>query len=315
MTLQRAWGAGARALAGVLVVLGCALAGSSAHAQASADSKEYRAAIDVAVREYSAGNWEEALLRFRNAHAIYPNARTLRGMGLTAYELRDYVRAIGWLQDAINSTDNALTAEQRVETEKAVVAARDYAVRLTLSIEPSNAAIAVDGAPAVRDEAGLILMNPGEHELLAEAQGYEALRRTLRVDAGDRPTLALRLQARGAEASLAAPPAALEESGDDSVLPWVAIGAGVAVTATGAVFLGMALADKAEVEDAPDGTRWSAIEDAEGRVGTFSALGFVLLGVGIAGTTAGIVWQLSEDSEQPVQASVGLDHVALKGAF
>jgi tetratricopeptide (TPR) repeat protein len=315
MTLERAWGAGARALAGVLVMLGCTLADASAHAQASADSKEYRSTIDLAVREYSAGNWEEALLRFRNAHAIYPNARTLRGMGLTAYELRDYVRAIGWLQDAINSTDNALTAEQRTETEKALAAARDYAVRLTLSIEPTNAAVTIDGAPPVRDEAGLILMNPGEHELIAEAEGYEAVRRALRANAGDRPTLVLQLQVRGAEASLAAPPAALERSTDGSVLPWIVIGAGVAVTVTGAVFLGLSLSDKAEVEDAPDGTRWSAIEDAEGRVGTFSAIGFVLLGVGVAGTTAGIMWKLSEDSERPVQASVGLDHIALKGAF
>jgi tetratricopeptide (TPR) repeat protein len=314
MALMGAGVAGARALVGLVVLL---LAFASG-AEAQAESPQYRSAIDLAVREYSVGNWDEALLRFRNAHAIYPNARTLRGMGLAAYELRDYVRAIGWLQEAINSTENALTEAQRAETEKALAGARDYAARLQLSVEPSNAVISVDGGAAVRDEAGLVLLNPGEHELFAEAEGYEAQRRALRVDAGDRPTLELKLRAESGEpVSLAAPPAALSTEGGagGSVLPWVVIGAGVAVTATGAIFLGMALSDKADVEDAPDGTRWSEIEGAEGRVGTFSALGFVLLGVGVAGTTAGIVWMLSEDSERPVQASLGLDHIALTGAF
>jgi tetratricopeptide (TPR) repeat protein len=314
MLHQRAWGARAVAL---LCLIASVVLAPRANAQAPADSPQYRAAIDLAVREYSVGNWEEALLRFRNAHALYPNARTLRGMGLSAYELRDYVRAIGWLTEAVANPNNALTALQRTESETAIATARDYVVLLDLTLEPSSAVLTIDGVAPVRDASGKILINPGEHELVAQAAGYETLRRALRVNAGDRPALELELQPQGAQpASLAAPSAALESDSDEgSVLPWIAIGAGVTVTATGAIFLGMALSDKADVENAADATRWSSIEDAEGRVGTYSALGFVLLGVGIAGTTAAVVWKLSEDSEGPLEAHVGLDHIALKGAF
>src|SRR5262249_43441282 len=49
--------------------------------------------IADAVAEYDAGHFEEARALFRRAQAEAPSARTLRGIGMASFELRDYVEA------------------------------------------------------------------------------------------------------------------------------------------------------------------------------------------------------------------------------
>jgi tetratricopeptide (TPR) repeat protein len=89
----------------LLAVLAQAHAASLARAQeASAGSREdYKALIKQAVQEFEAANWPEAFALFKRAHDIEPNARTLRGIGIAAYEMRDYVQSIGYLQTALGT--------------------------------------------------------------------------------------------------------------------------------------------------------------------------------------------------------------------
>src|SRR5262245_44240118 len=76
-----------------------------AQAQASGgDAAAYRSAVDDAVSEFAAGRFEEARALFKRAHQLSPNARTLRGLGMTAFELRAYVQAIRELRAALADT-------------------------------------------------------------------------------------------------------------------------------------------------------------------------------------------------------------------
>jgi len=54
--------------------------------------KRVAATMD-AVAEYEAGHYQEARALFRQAHEKSPTARTLRGIGMASFELRDYVEA------------------------------------------------------------------------------------------------------------------------------------------------------------------------------------------------------------------------------
>jgi Flp pilus assembly protein TadD len=73
-------------------------------ASTEADSPAYREAIEHGLAEYRAGNFAEARALFLRAHAISPNARTLRGLGIVEYELRNYAEAIVRLRQALAST-------------------------------------------------------------------------------------------------------------------------------------------------------------------------------------------------------------------
>ncbi|MEY4512912.1 MAG: hypothetical protein RLZZ450_5034 [Pseudomonadota bacterium] len=49
----------------------------------------YRETIAEALIEYEAHNYLEARTLFERAHKLYPNARTLRGLAVVAFELRN----------------------------------------------------------------------------------------------------------------------------------------------------------------------------------------------------------------------------------
>ena len=88
-----------------------------AAAQGGGEPPGYRAAINEALAEYKAGHFEEARSLFAEAHGIYPNSRTLRGLGMTAYELRRYRESIEYLDEALSSPVKPLDGRLRNETE------------------------------------------------------------------------------------------------------------------------------------------------------------------------------------------------------
>src|SRR5437868_2687260 len=66
-----------------------------------AESPQYRALLEEAVGEYDARRYEEARALFRRAHDLSPNARTLRGIGMASFELREYVEALRSLEGSL----------------------------------------------------------------------------------------------------------------------------------------------------------------------------------------------------------------------
>src|SRR5262245_443922 len=97
-----------------LVVLFALAASSSAYAEEALPAG-YQAQVDLGRSEAAAGRWEEARVAFRKAHALYPNARTLRGIGMVAFEIRDYVDAARQLELALAEPRRALDETQRRE--------------------------------------------------------------------------------------------------------------------------------------------------------------------------------------------------------
>ncbi len=83
-------------------------------------------------------------------------------------------------------------------------------------------------------------------------------------------------------------------TGDTQVLAgWSTFGAGLAVLATGAVFLGMGQADASLVESQPMGTVFTPeLVDAADRAKWMRITGWVLAGVGLAAAATGIVLAL-----------------------
>ena len=103
------------AVALLLAVFVTLPSGSPARAEGAAleTRDDYRALVKQAVREFEASNWPEAFALFKRAHELEPSARTLRGIGLAAYEMRDYVQSIGYLQTALEDQRRPLSPAQR----------------------------------------------------------------------------------------------------------------------------------------------------------------------------------------------------------
>ena len=69
----------------------------------SQDPAGYPELVEAALSEYHLGHFEEARGLLRKAHALFPNARTLRVLGMAEFELRNYATAAGYLEGALPS--------------------------------------------------------------------------------------------------------------------------------------------------------------------------------------------------------------------
>ena len=110
-----------------LIALLIAVGGGSA-TRAADDDTPVSVLIGDAVAEYDAGHFQEARALFRQAHEKPPTARTLRGIGMCSFELRDYVEATRALGASLRETRRPLTAEQKRHAE-ALLSAREHVRR------------------------------------------------------------------------------------------------------------------------------------------------------------------------------------------
>jgi hypothetical protein len=210
-----------------------------ARVEAQADDARYDALLADAVAEYGAGNFAEARALFAQAHAIRPNARTLRGMGMAAFEVREYVDALRHLRAALESEERPLTSQQRAHAEGLVRRANAFVGRFTVALTPADARLSVDGMPAALEPDGTLVLNLGRHQLVADCPTCEEVSRTVVVRGGERTELDLRLEAHGPTGSSTGTPSAESEApspdgqgGRRHGAAWLLAGAGLAAAAT-----------------------------------------------------------------------------------
>jgi len=268
----------------VTVAALCLLA-STAHAQAgkgAKDSAEYRAAIEDALQEFSIGNFPEARAAFSRAHELYPNARTLRGMGMSAFEARDYVEAIDLLSAAAESAEQPLTEAQRLEARQVIERAKGYVSTVEVELLPPGAALAVDGQP-VQLEQGQLVLNPGDYQVQARAEGREPVTLTISAEAGRSTTITISLPRTnsGDRATDAA---------ERSVWPYVVGGTGVALLVASAITGALSAGAEDDLRESCD--TGTCDEDARDSGKTMQVATNVLLPLGGALLVGGVVWWL-----------------------
>jgi tetratricopeptide (TPR) repeat protein len=220
----------------------------SAQAQ-EAESSAYREAIEQALAEYGSKNYEEASTLFGRADKLYPNARTQRGMGMAAFELRRYAESIGYLEAALASTVKPLDAALRSETEALLGRARGFVAAVTVDVEPRGAELLLDGN---RVEAFTRLtIELGEHVFEARLAGHVTERRVVHLHGGEVLPVRMMLAVERAE------PVAQQHQDKPRPLyknAWLWTGVGAAVV--GAVVAGVVVAtrkgDQTKIE--PSGT-------------------------------------------------------------
>lgn len=148
----------------------------------------YQQVIRDALTEYEAGNWAEARALFEQAHTLRPSARTLRGLGMASFELRNYVRAESELSAALQDSRQPLTTAQRTELTAILQRIARYVGKLTIKVEPPEATVLLDGAPLSKTELDLDL---GQHEISVSAPGHHSLNRNVMIEGGKHQTLEL----------------------------------------------------------------------------------------------------------------------------
>ena len=214
--------------------------------EANEEPPEYRATVGNALAEHEAGHFEEARTLMLQAHAMFPNARTLRGLGMVAFELRSYAESVRWLEQALASPVRPLEGELRGQTEALLTRARSFTGRLHVELTPATARLLLDGLEIAPLDRASLLLDVGEHALEAQAESYLPERRTVRVVGGEEQTLRLTLVpvATGPlrmDAQPLATPAEPSERRAWYRNPWLWVSVGVVVVAGAATATALAL--------------------------------------------------------------------------
>jgi tetratricopeptide (TPR) repeat protein len=165
---------------------------------AGQETSAYVEAVQIGLSEFEEKNFLEARAHFARAHAIYPNARTFRALGMVQFELKNYIESAHFLQEALNASERALDADKREKTEKLLSRALGYIGRLTLDIEPATRVV-VDGKETSLSSGAELVLTVGEHALEFSAPGRMTDKRTLAVQGGEQETLRVKLAAVSSE--------------------------------------------------------------------------------------------------------------------
>lgn len=289
---------------------------TSTPSAASESSAAYRETINAAVAEFAAEHHAEARALFRQAHAMRPNARTLRGIGMCAFELREYAEAVRALSASLTDTRRPLTEEQITQVRAALERANAFVGRFEV-IAPDGVLLFVDAssAPTDLEGDGTLLLTLGTHVVAARRDSITLGEARVEVRGGERERIVLTRE------TPSEPPPPPAEAPD--LVPGIAlIATGGALLLTGAILFGVGLADAATVEGARSGTVWSTLEGAYTRAPILEGVGAASLGLGIGLAAVGGILLGLEGATGPeasrrdhVEVQAGVGSVSLRGSF
>jgi hypothetical protein len=132
---------------------------------APAEPSTHTQLVNSAIAAFGAGRYVDARELMQRAHQLSPSARTLRGMGLAAFQAKRYALATQDFERALAEQRHPLTAEQREEVERLQAEANALTARFRLVGQVPGAVIRIDGEPPRMDSGGFLVLEAGEHDL------------------------------------------------------------------------------------------------------------------------------------------------------
>jgi hypothetical protein len=225
-----------------LVVVAIAVAGVARDVTAQETPRApepagYLQLIEAGLKEYYDHHFVEARALFAQAHALNPNARTLRVLGMTEFELRHYPQSLEHLRAALASTVHPLDADLRARTQELEKRALSFVGQVFLDVQPSTAEVLVDDAVMPPTAAGTLLLQAGEHTLEVRAATYRAQRRNLDIKGGEDLKLQIALSRELFPATTVAKTPAQPSATPLYASPWLWTGVGVVLAGTATALL------------------------------------------------------------------------------
>jgi hypothetical protein len=155
------------------LLLGFWIGSAGAQADPAGDSAvpNYDQIVERAIDAFSAQRFAQARTLFEQAHTLAPSARTLRGLGVTAFALNRYTQARPELEAALADVRNPLTRDQYGEVTEILAWMQANLGSLRLHLSPPYALATVDERPIAK---GANLLEPGRHTLHVQASDYES---------------------------------------------------------------------------------------------------------------------------------------------
>lgn len=310
-------------LIGLLLVTEAAGLMATAHADApSPTDAAYSELIQLAHGAYDAGDWTEAKKHFQAAHARYPTAQSLHGLGTVELQLRDFAIAAQHLTQALDSAELPLAGPVRSETEAAVREARSHVGYAQLFVSPDSAQIKLNDR--VLPHGAVLVLSPGVYRLALSAEGYQAESREVTVMPGQHQLVQAFLEPSPpralvspaptpAPAAPTPPPAAPKNQLHTG--PLLLLGASGALFVVGGLLLAKGVLAHNRGAPPADSERYRAYQRDRERYPRFEASGAALLCAGGIAGVVGLWWHDQPAREARLRVSYAGDRLLVDGRF
>ncbi len=318
-----------RSVFAVLVGLSIASAiPSVAEAATPKEKQEAKQLVSDAKKAIKGGSFDDAVAKLRRADELDPSAATKVELANALAQSKKLIEATQVLRAAIEQGTGGAWAEKKA-AEAAQSALKELEPRipwLAVSVEgpPESAVkVKVDGNDA---EPGMEApVDPGEHTVSAEAEGYERAEKQVKVAEGKHEAVKLTLT----KIETTPAPAAASDDGGDILPAAIAFGVGGAGVVVGSIFGIMAISQTGSVKDQCNDSgacpkdQASDLDSAK-TSGTISTIGFIVGGVGIATGVVLLVLGGDAPANASLQAEagpvtvtpfVGVDQAGVVGRF
>lgn len=320
-----------RALAVTLLSVS-ALSVSPAFAQTEAEIAAARKKFDTALEYEKQGDWTGALSMMKDVAKVKSTSQVRFHIAICLEKLNRLVEARAEFVGSKEDADIKEGAEGSVMSKKAAERIADLDTRipkveLTVPEEVINAKATIDnGTPIALLVKNTILLDPGEHKIVVYATSRKNFEKTIKVKERD-PVVKLDVKLPMDTEDAPPPPPPPKEikpapapytpPPDPKAAKWEAypwIFGGIGLVALGAAGVMYAYRDGTihDMDEAcgPDRDKCPRrLEDTESRGKTYTNVGNVLLGVGVAAVTTGIILYVVKPQPKKDSASTSV-HVA-----
>jgi tetratricopeptide (TPR) repeat protein len=290
-----------------------ALGSVAAAAPTDSAFKEASKHFQRGVTLYNEADYRAALVEFRRAYEIAPNAAVLYNLGQTYYQLQNYAAALVTLERYL--TESPPNAGHRREVEQTIDTLGARVGKIAVTTDLADCEITVDDELVGRTPLGdPLVVSIGRRKVTAMRQGRAAETRFVDVAAGDTVKLSLSLiDANGRNGAPGASAGGLH--GRDLITPgWIATGVfGAAAITTGALAY-LASRDLREARTTYPSSR-DDLDRRSSRVVTLSAVADILAAATVltGGITLTLTWSRSHAQEVRVAATPNA--VLVSGSF
>jgi len=266
---------------------------------------------------YDEADYRAALVEFRRAYEIAPNAVVLYNIGETYYQLQNYAAALTALERYL--AESPSTAEHRADVAKTLDILRSRVGKIAITTNVPGCEVTVDDEFVGKSPlAQPVPVSIGRRKITAMRSGLPPDTRFVEVAAGDTAAITLTLEEpKPVEAPASRPlPAVAEEppASSHATTAWIITGA------LGAAGIGMGIATYVESKHLQDarntfGATHDELPSKASRVTTFGIIGDSL---GVAAIIAGgfaLKLTLSSSSTHEVHAALTPTGVVVGGTF
>lgn len=281
--------------------------GSTALAQADGELTRARAMFQQAVELEQAGNCSSALPLFRQVGELRMTPQVRFHIAFCEEKLGRLVTALGGYELALAEADSVGSAfRAEVQASMQRVSERIPKLLIQRGAGAEAASIQLDGVALGSRSIGVAVpMDPGPHDLVAEARGYKRFQQTVTLEEGENESVEIVLeplpQAPAGAAGFVAQPTPKR-----NLVPYIVGGVGVASLVTSGIFLALRQGTLGELEDNCTGNVCPlSQQDEYDRAKTYNVGALITFGVGVAAVGTGaalLVVGNKQRSEQPATA-------------